>query len=73
MTTALACANFRGGHLHLVSPFFTERTAILSRFEGRELGKRFPTMVTFHPVADADHISVIAKAAAEILTAMNDR
>jgi len=39
---------------------------------GRELGERFPTMVTFHPVAGADHISVIGKAAAEILTAMND-
>jgi hypothetical protein len=40
---------------------------------GRELGERFPTMVTFHPVAGADRISVIGKAAAEILTAMNDR
>ena len=39
---------------------------------GRELGEYFPAMVTFHPVAGADHISVIGKAAAEILTAMND-
>jgi hypothetical protein len=39
---------------------------------GRELGKRFPTMVTFHPSAGADRISVIGKAAAEILTAMSD-
>jgi len=39
---------------------------------GRELGERFPTMVTFHPVAGADRISVIEKAAAEILTAMTD-
>jgi hypothetical protein len=29
-------------------------------------------MVTFHPVAGADRISVIGKAAAEILPAMND-
>jgi predicted esterase len=27
----------------------------------RELGERFPTMVTFHLVAGADHISVIGK------------
>jgi uncharacterized protein len=39
---------------------------------GQELGEDFPAMVTFHPVAGADHSSVIGKAAAEILSAMND-
>jgi pimeloyl-ACP methyl ester carboxylesterase len=38
---------------------------------GRELVERSPTISEFHPVAGGDHISVIAKAANEILAAMN--
>ena len=36
----------------------------------RELAETFPSIVKFHPVADGDHISVIGKAANEILEAM---
>jgi uncharacterized protein len=39
---------------------------------GRELAESFPEFVTFHPVAGADHIGVIEKAAPDILAAMND-
>ena len=37
----------------------------------RELADTFPAIVTFHPVAGGDHISVIPKGAREILAAMN--
>ena len=37
---------------------------------GRELAERFPAFVTFHPVAGGDHISVIGKAASEIVAAL---
>jgi uncharacterized protein len=37
---------------------------------GRELANNFPAMVTFHPVDGADHISVVGKAAPEIIAAM---
>jgi len=37
---------------------------------GRELAERFPAFVTFHPVAGGDHISVIRKAASEIVAAL---
>src|SRR5437667_3957383 len=36
----------------------------------RELAETFPSIVKFHPVAGADHISVIGKAANEILSVM---
>jgi pimeloyl-ACP methyl ester carboxylesterase len=39
---------------------------------GRELAESFPKLVSFHPVADGDHVSVIEKAAPKILAAMND-
>jgi uncharacterized protein len=38
---------------------------------GHELANRFPAMVTFHAVEGGDHISVIGKAAPEIIAAMN--
>lgn len=38
---------------------------------GRELAEDFPALAKFHPVASADHVSVIGKAANEILAAMN--
>ena len=38
---------------------------------GRELARDFPALVTFHPVAGGDHVTVIGKAADEILSAMN--
>ncbi len=37
---------------------------------GRELADRFPAFVTFRPVAGGDHISVIGKAASEIVAAL---
>lgn len=37
----------------------------------RELAETFPGIVKFHPVAGGDHISVIGKAANEILEAMS--
>jgi pimeloyl-ACP methyl ester carboxylesterase len=37
----------------------------------RELAGSFPAIVSFQPVAGGDHISVIAKAAREILAAIN--
>jgi pimeloyl-ACP methyl ester carboxylesterase len=37
---------------------------------GRELADRFPGMITFHPIAGADHISVMEKAAPEIIAAL---
>jgi pimeloyl-ACP methyl ester carboxylesterase len=37
---------------------------------GRELADRFPGIVTFHPMTGADHISVLEKAAPEILAAL---
>jgi fermentation-respiration switch protein FrsA (DUF1100 family) len=39
----------------------------------RELAEGFPAIAEFHPVAGGDHISVIGKAANEILAAMNER
>jgi pimeloyl-ACP methyl ester carboxylesterase len=39
---------------------------------GRELAAGFPAFVTFHPVPGGDHVSVIGKAASEILAAIND-
>jgi fermentation-respiration switch protein FrsA (DUF1100 family) len=39
---------------------------------GRELAEDFPALVKFHPVAGGDHVSVIDKAAREIVSAMND-
>ena len=39
---------------------------------GRELAEDFPALVKFHPVAGGNHVSVIGKAAREILAAMND-
>ncbi len=38
---------------------------------GRELARDFPGFVRFHPVAHADHMTVIEKAADEIIAAMN--
>jgi fermentation-respiration switch protein FrsA (DUF1100 family) len=37
----------------------------------RELGETFPSIVKFHPVAGGDHVSVIGKAANEILATMS--
>jgi len=39
---------------------------------GRELAQSFPAFVTFHLVPGGDHVSVIAKAANEILAAMSN-
>ena len=39
---------------------------------GRELTEDFPALVKFHPVAGGNHVSVISKAAREILAAMNE-
>jgi pimeloyl-ACP methyl ester carboxylesterase len=39
---------------------------------GRELADVFPELVKFHPVPGGDHVSVIDKAAGEIISAMND-
>jgi pimeloyl-ACP methyl ester carboxylesterase len=39
---------------------------------GRELAEDFPALVKFHPIAGGDHVSVIGKAAREIVAAMND-
>jgi uncharacterized protein len=39
---------------------------------GRGLAEDFPALVKFHPVAGADHVSVLGKAAREIVAAMND-
>jgi len=38
----------------------------------RELSDEFPAFVKFHPVAGADHVSVLNSAANEILGAMNE-
>ena len=39
---------------------------------GRELAETFPAITSFRPVEGGDHISVLGKAASEILAAMND-
>jgi len=39
---------------------------------GRELAEDFPALVKFHPVAGGDHVSVIGKAAREVVAAMNE-
>jgi fermentation-respiration switch protein FrsA (DUF1100 family) len=48
----------------------TEDNVIPARM-GRELAETFPSLVTFHPVVGADHVSVLNMAGSEILDAMN--
>ena len=38
---------------------------------GRQLADEFPSLIKFHPVEGADHITVLNKAAGQILAAMN--
>jgi pimeloyl-ACP methyl ester carboxylesterase len=38
---------------------------------GRQLADEFPALIKFHPVEGADHITVLNKAAGEIIAAMN--
>jgi uncharacterized protein len=38
---------------------------------GRDLAQEFPALIKFHPVEGADHITVLNKAAGQIIAAMN--
>jgi uncharacterized protein len=49
------------------------RDGMIPAAMGHELAAQFPTFVTFHPVADGTHDTVVAEAAEEILPLLGDR
>jgi uncharacterized protein len=53
--------------------FHGTKDEVISFRMGRQLSEEFSTLVKFHPIEGADHISVLHKAAGEILAAMNER